>query len=257
VNSLLQGQWKKGKVPKEKIKQALKKRILHLDDTSTKFERRPYAKSHILRYTKERCRRQGVVYAAFVPHGMGKTTACYAFLQKYAANKFLFLSPPDSSQTYVDNILNIDSTLFGLEKEKAASGFVTGLIDAMDQPHPYNKPPYLLLDEFMPQGPNLYDSDLIFLIKSLIQERNVVVVVLAFNKDSANHLVTLNNFEGIQPLIDVSSICEIKNAEGFTIPSTFQLDWAKHASMEWDAEEMKIALLTDHRLIQRSPESQH
>jgi isochorismate hydrolase len=87
AHSLLQAQWKEEKLPKEKIKEALKKRILHLDDTS-KFERKPYAKSPILRYMKERCRRQRVVYVAFVLPGMG-TTACYAFLQKYAAKKSL------------------------------------------------------------------------------------------------------------------------------------------------------------------------
>ena len=133
----------------KKIEEALKKRILHLDDTS-KFERNPYAKSPILRYMKDRCRRQGVVYVACVPPGMGKTTACYAFLRKYAANKSLFLSPPDSSHIYIDNML----THFGLENEKAPSGFVIGLINAMDQSYRADTPSYLLLDEFMPQGPN-------------------------------------------------------------------------------------------------------
>jgi hypothetical protein len=201
--------------------------------------------------------------------------------------------PPESSLTYIDNML----TLFGLEKGKAPSGFVTGLLDAMDKPYPADRPsfllldefmpqgpnqydsalirviktrlrlrnvvvvalPYpadrpsfLLLDEFMPQGPNQYDSDLIRVIKTRIRLKSVVVVVLTRNKDSADHLVTLHNFESIQPLIDVSSLMEIKTAEGGTIPRNFQLDWAKHSSMEWDAEAMKIAILTDHRFSGKS-----
>jgi hypothetical protein len=52
------------------------------------------------------------------------------------------------------------------------------------------------------------DSDFIRLIKTRIRVRNVVVVVLTPKKDAANHLLTLNNFEDIQPLIDVSSLKE-------------------------------------------------
>jgi hypothetical protein len=92
------------------------------------------------------------------------------------------------------------------------------------------------------------------IVKTRIRGSNVVVVVLTPNKDSVNHLLTLNNFEGIQPLIDVPSLREIRIAEGRTIPSTFQLDWAKLASMEWDTKEMKIAILTDYRFSGSKPD---
>jgi hypothetical protein len=47
VQTLLQAQWKEEKVPKEKIEEALKKRILHFGNTSSSNEN-PYAKSPIL-----------------------------------------------------------------------------------------------------------------------------------------------------------------------------------------------------------------
>ncbi|OEU14876.1 hypothetical protein FRACYDRAFT_241432 [Fragilariopsis cylindrus CCMP1102] len=235
---------------KSKIKAAIEKRILFPNnnninnestntntntntDTSSSRSKR-YTMSPVLKYMQERCSSDnggGTIYVAYVPKGMGKTTACYAFATATAnensrrtKNNTKVLALLASSPTTTDGggtstgatfptCLESMVSLFNLRWGALPLGFVTTLIQSLiiseknkkntimgriigrrkNDKHKNKNRSYLILDEFMSNGINTSDEKLVLHIKKLIQNTNVCVFLLTSNKESANYLLTLND----------------------------------------------------------------
>ena len=230
---------------KSKIKAAIEKRILFPNnnnnnninnestttntntdtDTSSRSSKR-YTMSPILKYMNERCSSDdggGTIYVAYVPKGMGKTTACYAFATTATAiennrqtkNKTKVLALLASSPTTDGSGTSTGATfptclesmvsLFNLRWGALPLGFVTTLIQSLisekknilgriigrrrrknSNRHNKNRS-YLILDEFMSNGINKSDEKLVLHIKKLIHDTNVCVFLLTSNQESANY----------------------------------------------------------------------
>jgi hypothetical protein len=287
------------KETKSKIKDAIEKRILfpnNNESTSTSRRRtsssnhsnpgtesknKRYTMSPILKYMQERCTSDGTVYVAYVPKGMGKTTACYAFAtaKENLQNKVLALlasSPADggtSSATFPTCLESMVS-LFSLRWGTLPLGFVTTLIKSLISKkntmgriigRNNNKRSYLIIDEFMSNGISKSDEKLVLQIKKLIHYTNICVILLTSNKESANYLLTLNDYDiinnnnndgggggggggGIQPLVESSVLASVRrqqmvspNNDNDNINPSF--DWDLYCCMEWTDEQIQDAIL--------------
>jgi hypothetical protein len=213
------------------------------------MKRPAYAVSPILKNFKEFAQRS-VVNIAFVPPSMGKTTACFAIMKKYVkegTNRGLCFSPYDTSGSYY---LEHMVTLLGfMDTKNPPVGLVAGLVHELDVPFDGRPPSYLVLDDFMPDGPNITDVDLISAIKTTIRSRNIIAVVLTSNKQSADYMLTMNGLATIIPLVGTAAMKNIRaewhQGEYQRRDKSFNLDWEANLSMEWDAEELKKAILVD------------
>lgn len=74
------------------IKAAVSLRVF---GANTSLRRKPddYAESPVLAHIKQHCSRSGVIYVAYVPNNIGKTTACYACMDKSYASRGIAFSP--------------------------------------------------------------------------------------------------------------------------------------------------------------------
>jgi hypothetical protein len=121
-------------------------------------------------------------------------------------------------------------------------------------------PSFLILDDFMPYGPTNIDIDLLLSIKTRIRSMNIIVVVLTASKDSADYMLTMNNLETIIPPVGNAAmeiICaEFKGGNHFRCDPSFHVNWETHLSMEWDAEEMRKAILVDPFYKEKSAQEQ-
>ncbi|KAL3904437.1 MAG: hypothetical protein SGARI_004925 [Bacillariaceae sp.] len=71
-----------------------------------------YAESPILTHVKENCSKPGTIYVAYVPNNNGKTTACYAIMDKPYARRAVAFSPDSNHMVpYFDRMktLRLDS----------------------------------------------------------------------------------------------------------------------------------------------------
>jgi hypothetical protein len=297
------------KETKSKIKDALEKRILfpnnnentsasastsirtrtrtsssnHNSDYETESKSNRYTMSPIMKYMKERCLSDGTVYVAYVPKGMGKTTACYAFAnaKENQQSKVLALvssSPTDGGTSTFPTCLESMVSLFNLRWGTLPQGFVTTLIKSLISKKNImerigrnrkrrNKRSYLIIDEFMSNGINKSDEKLVLQIKKLIHNTNVCVFLLSSNKESANYLLTLNDSDinnnnggggggGIQPLVESSALDSIRRQRtqqhqiGFPNNNNDNdnftattFDWDVYCCMEWTDEQIQDAIL--------------
>jgi hypothetical protein len=246
VKGLLETEWEGTTEERGMIEDKVKKRpVLGSKDS---MKRTAYAASPILKHIKDFGKRH-VVNVAYVPHLMGKTTACHAIMKKYVkegTNRGICFSPNDNSRPYLEHMV----TLLGFTDTKNPPvGLVAGLLAELDVSPAGNPSSYLILDDFMPDGPTNIDIDLLLSIKTLIRSMNIIVVVLTASKDSADYMLTMNTLGTILPPVgkDDMKIIRAKFKDGNykRRDESFHLDWEAHLSMKWDAEEMKKAILVD------------
>jgi hypothetical protein len=244
VASLLDGEW--GGTPDENsmIEQKVKQRaVLGSPDH---MKRTDYAASPILKRLKE-CALPSVVNVAYVPALMGKTTACHAVMNMYVregTNHGLCFSPNDNSRPYLEHMV----TLLGFtDTENPPAGLLRGLLRALAIPFDAEQPSFLILDDFMPDGPTNIDIDLLVAIKTLIRSMNIVVVVLTSSKASADYMLTMNTLGTIVPLVERAALriirADFQKGNFKRRDESFHLDWETYLSMEWDSGEMKKAIL--------------
>jgi ATP/maltotriose-dependent transcriptional regulator MalT len=88
--------------------------------------------------------------------------------------------------------------LLGIDQHPPPKGWLKCFFDALIG---LDKPVFLLLDDYMTVGINHLESDLLFAIKSRIRCSQVTVIVLTQNKDSADHMLTRNEWVGVVPLM--------------------------------------------------------
>ena len=164
--------------------------------------------------------------------------ACFAFLKKHAQGKAIAFSPPDGELTYVDKILG------QLKLDVGTSGLVNELVDELNDGADRSKPSYIIFDDFMPNGPNYYDVQLLMSLKSRLRGKSIYCIVLTSSIDSANYALSRNKLFSIQPLTNHDEFEKIFcPLDVKKITHEFTIDWQKHCSMMWDDAVMKQAIL--------------
>jgi hypothetical protein len=173
---------------------------------------------------------------------MGKTTACEAFMDKrYGSNALAFL-PTDDEIPYFDSILS----LLSIDSENPPEGVLRHLLASLSAGaagHP-GRFPYLILDDFMTNGPHQADVALVNNIKKIIRGTDVIAIVLTGSKLSANFLLSQNNLEYVCPLVKSDKLIEIaKEHRPVSRNKPVPIDWVKYLSMVWEKEELMKALV--------------
>jgi hypothetical protein len=206
-----------------------------------------YARSPILDHMKKRLQDAGTVYVAYVPPGMGKTTACHACMKKRYPSKGIAFCPSDRPFSYFHAMVH----LLGFDPNKPPVGLLQLLIDSLSKgespndPEPSSKKhPFLILDDFMTGGVNEADLTLLSSIKTAIRETPLIVLVMTANKTAANYMLSQNGLMYVQPLVTVPAIVEIREKFGIVEPGTsVPLDWEKYVRMKWEKSELKKTVL--------------
>lgn len=243
VNGLLETDWTGTTEEWKRIeKKVMQCAVLGSEDN---MKRTDYAASPILEHIKK-FGQTGVANVAYVPPSMGKTTACHAIMKKYVkegTNRGLCFSPNDTPRPYLEHMV----TLLGFTNiESPPFGLVACLLRTLGVYCSVQHPSYLILDDFMPAGPNRIDIDLLLSIKTRIRSMNIIVVVLTASKDSADYMLTMNNLETITPPVGNAAMkiirAEFQRGNHKRGDVTFHVKWETHLSMEWDAEEMRKAI---------------
>jgi hypothetical protein len=239
--------WKGSEKQKKRIKDLAKQ--CGVIRPSESLKRKEYAKSPILNYMK-RPQSRGTIYVAYVPAGMGKTTACQAFMDKgYPSNGIAFV-PTDNTMPYFDSMLN----LLSIDSGNPPEGILNYLIASLSSDPADNtqKAPFLILDDFMTNGPNEADLALLNSIKKCIREKSIIVIIFTGNKTSANFLLSQNNLEYVRPLVTADKLIEIRLKHSSIIrDAQVLIDWKKYVSMKWEKKELKKALVDgeDYRML--------
>ena len=87
------------------IKKAVSRSVLG-GNTNLRREPDDYALSPIIAHIKKNCSRSGIIYVAYVPNNNGKTTACYASMDKPYARRGIAFSPESTpGVTYFDSMV--------------------------------------------------------------------------------------------------------------------------------------------------------
>jgi hypothetical protein len=254
VKGLLETDWNGTPEERKMIEDKVKQRpVLGSNDI---MKRTAYAASPILKHIKKSGHRH-CVNVAYVPHLMGKTTACHAIMKKYVkegTNRGLCFCPNDTSRPYLEHMVTLLGFTF-TDTKKPPFGLVAGLLEALDCSGD-GLASFLILDDFMPDGPTNIDIDLLVAIKTSLRSRNIIVVVLTASKDSANYMLTMNSLETILPPVGEVAMkgirAEFELGNHFRRDPSFHLNWESHLSMEWDAKEMRKALLVDRLYEKKS-----
>lgn len=238
--------WKGSPASKKTIQKASKGPSIM--GSSITMKRSKYANSPILNCMRTNCLLRGNVYVAFVPSRMGKTTACHAFMEKYAKQGVAF-SPTELEGLYYEFVLRT----IGLEAENPPPGWLELFLSCLDAKSNSKLPSFLLLDDFANED-SISSFDKVFLrtIKSQIRSRNIAVIVLTSNQKSADEMLTWNQFESIRPAVDFKTYMtlredyiDIKKNGG----PPFKMEWSKHLDMRWATDELKTAVLADPRYL--------
>lgn len=205
------------------------------------IKRKHYARSPILKYMKSNIHTNGTIYVAYVPPGLGKTTACHAYLHKGYRRRGIAFVPTDQSLPYFHSMLR----LFDLDPTKPPDGFLQHLITSLSEPDPG-----ILI--FMTRGIYMDDVNLLNNIKKGIRETRVSVVVLTANEESANFLLSQNDLKFVCPLVTAPALREISVKYGpIKRDVAVPLRWGEYLSMKWDKKELQLAMqsTTDYQCL--------
>jgi hypothetical protein len=178
---------------------------------------------------------------------MGKTTACHAFMEKYAKQGVAF-SPTELEGLYHEFVLR----KIGLDAENPPPGWLELFLSCLDAKDS-KLPSFLLLDDFANEDAiSPFDKVFLTTMKSQIRSRNIAIVVLTSNKKSADEMLTWNKFESIRPAVDFETYMKLRqdyiDSEEYG-GSFFEMEWSRHLDMQWATNELKTAVLADPRYL--------
>ena len=207
---------------------------------SDNLKRSRYVSTPVLQAI-ESCDYDGAVSIAYVPPGLGKTTAAYFFLRRHKDSvRGIAICREDRGVPYVTEML----PLLGLSSSSPPSGWLRCLIDALQTKDTGDtRFTYLILDEFVNEVSDRVDSSLVVRIKSVIRNTDIRVIVLTPSKSYADFLLTRNNLVGIIPLKGTYPVPEFPNGE-----------WQ---NMIWPVGTLKIAAKHDLSLAAVSDQVEH
>jgi hypothetical protein len=212
----------------------------------TDLDRDSYAESPILARMNSLIFAGGDIRVAYVPNGLGKSSACRAFLRAG-------LSPPgiafcvnqENATSYAASMLKY----LKLDAVDPPEGWMDCLLEALKG---LDKLPVLILDDFMNYGVTEHDKSFLVCLKSLIRSSTVTAIVLTSNKDAANDMLTWNGMEGIIPMVDNETVAEFQCA---FLAGNFAMDWNKELNMKWSTEALQVAAAVDPRHKHLDPDA--
>lgn len=218
-------------------------------NTALRRAKNDYAQSPIIVHLKKNLLFSGTIYVAYVPNKCGKTTACYAAMDKPYCRRGVAFSPDTALNTpYFDSVLSY----LDFNAENPPGGFMVRLLQELEKgdKHPELTKNLLILDNFMPNGFNVEDSHFLHNLKAQIKERSVTALIFTSNKEAACHLLSQNNLGCIVPLVPTKIIVDLQNATGHVDPSKpLDFNWEQHLSMMWDKDELKKAIEHSGRFL--------
>lgn len=173
-----------------------------------------------------------VIYAT---SSIGKTTSCQAFLSKLLPkvphSRGLMITST-SSEIYLTHL----ATVLGANKEEdVLADLVNGICTIKPSPAAV-----LILDEFNTCGPDNCNINLINILMRYIyqQQTGIVLYVVTQNKDVANKLCSLNEWQKIGPLQGLTNPSRrdvLLAVERLPI-SNGEIEWIKNDPSEWTLE---------------------
>jgi hypothetical protein len=200
------------------------------------LDRNSYAESPILARMNSSSFAGGDVCVAYVPSGLGKTTACRAFLRAgHNPPGIAFCVNQENTPSYAASMLKV----LKLDVDDPPEGWMISILEALKG---QGKRPFLILDDFMNYGVTEHDKSFLVSLKSLIRSSTVTAIVLTSNKDAADDMLTWNGMEGIIPMVDNDTVAEFQCE---LHAGTFAMDWNKELNMEWSTRALQVAAAVD------------
>lgn len=167
----------------------------------------------------------GAVSVVHVGPSMGKTTAANFFLRMNKRQlRGLAICRTNVGIPYTSSMLD----LLGLDPVNPPHGWLSCLVDALNEDSGDHRQSVMVLDEFV-CSEDLFEveSSLIMSLKALLRGSRTRVIVLTPSKDYASFLLAKNNLQGIVPLSGTYPLDQYPNGE-----------WE---SMHWSIATMKVA----------------
>lgn len=214
------------------------------------LKRKNYAMSPILDSIVNHCLKvNGHVFVVYGGGGMGKTTALYAIMGRYARKGIAF-SPGELGGSYKDILLR----RLRLDRDNPPSGWLEKLLAELQTPWKED-PAILMLDDFMNDQPDdLLDKALLMNIKAAIRGKNIVAFVLTTNKQSANQMLTWNST--ILPAASEDDIRHclraVRQHKESNTEAEFVFNWNENGRLRWKTEELKKAVLLSPKYVENS-----
>ena len=188
----------------------------------------------------------GKVHVACVPAGLGKTSVCQIFLKCHNSfqHGIAFCPGALGSQDPAD-YLNSMRSFLGVGDDQP--GWLACFFKALEE---MDVDVVVLLDDIMSNGVTTGTSaDLVFAIKTLIRGTKITVVCLMQSEEAANHLLKLNGWRSIVPVLPRADIIT-KRA------TTKQIVWATEFDMRWSETAFVRAALARKDVSSRLTETQ-
>lgn len=237
--------WQGTSNDKAKIEEAVTSfRVLGGNEALRRNPASLYAQSPLMQHIKSFCYTPGVIYVAYVPHNKGKTTACFACMDKPYVRRGIAFSPEiDNTKPYFDSIVD----LLGFDPDNSPTGFMKLLRQSLEKEDEGDRKDIernlIILDNFMPSGFNKVDVAFIHNLKAQVRETGVTVLVLTSHKEAASTLLSENSLGTIVPLMDAELIQKFKNEYGEIVKGVpLDFDWEELLPMKWDKDELKKAM---------------
>jgi hypothetical protein len=237
------GNWTGTFIGAMKIKHAVGNRRVLGGDRS--LNRKNYAMSPVLKLILNYCMKaRGVVFVLQGDPGMGKTTALFAVMGRYARKGVAIFPGEQNDGNYQEIML----TRLNLDSKNPPKGWLTKFLNELDTPFTED-PAVLMLDDFMNGGPtHALDEALLRNIKNIIRGKNIVVIVLTTNKQSANLMLTWNNMVSIIPAGSSDDIRRwgtlFRNHKESKAQTEFEIDWNENNRMRWETDQLKNAIFS-------------
>lgn len=153
------------------IKKAVSRSVLG-GNTNLRREPDDYAQSPIIAHTKKNCSRSGIIYVAYVPNNNGKTTACYASMDKpYARRGIAFFPESTHGVTYFDSMVGS----LGFDFKTPPIGFMRRILEELEKGGALPELPrnLIALDNFMPHWYNDADNRFLHNLIGHIKEKKL------------------------------------------------------------------------------------
>ena len=182
-----------------------------------------YADTPILNSLLQLPRTTGMISIAYVPSGLGKSTAAMRALSKYSF-RGIAICNSNKGQEYVITMLQH----LKLDVSNPPQGWISLLLEALKRPDGEERHPVLILDEFTCETKKDANAHFIATLKAHVKNTGIHIVVLTPDDKCANILSGSNSLVTIRPMHLV-----------YSEPSSFpDGNWI---DMSWTIDQLKVA----------------
>ena len=181
-----------------------------------------YANTPILKALRELPPTDGRISIAYVPPGMGKSTAAIGALSKYNFRGMAIcgLCPQDCACAML--------TFFELDVHNPPPGWISLLLEALKSPDGDERRPVLILDEFMCKTEYDANAHFICTLRAHVKNTGVHVVVMTSDANCAKILCEMDHLAGIIRPMDLV----------YSDPDSFP--HGRWINMSWTIDQLKV-----------------